>query len=171
MGSCPWGPHGPQSGPNQVTPNPTPSYSPPAWNPPASSNWGAPASTPVSYGGGGGYTGYTGPPKPRTKSYILAVFLALIFGPLGLFYASKKGALVTLLFLVGVPVSLNMFLSSAAVRFTSNPFAILENSTVMDQFWRLSVLISVIWSVVAVIRFNRKSKAEFKAAAEVPASS
>ena len=87
MGSYPWGPHGPQSGPNQVTSNPTPAYVPP----PAAPSW-----TPTVQGGGYGggpvaNTGYVATPSgPRKKHYVLAVILAAIFEPVGLFYASKK---------------------------------------------------------------------------------
>src|SRR5690349_10949457 len=110
MGTFPWGPNGPETGPNEVTPNPTPSYVPPpptpSYEPPASS-WGAPVSGPAYYGGNSvPYTGpvYSGPIKPRRKHYFLALFLTFLFGPLGLFYASKKGALAVLFLLVAVPV-------------------------------------------------------------------
>ena len=53
----------------------------------------APASTAT-------YAGYGGARKFR-KSSILAVVLAFLFGPLGLFYASKKSALLLLAFLLG----------------------------------------------------------------------
>jgi len=156
MGNYPWGPHGPQTGPNEVTPNPTPAYVPPPmpeYVAPAPS-YGAPA----SYGGGpvqyaGPIEQYMGPVKPRPKGYIIALILTFLFGPLGLFYATKKGALAMLLFLVGVPVGLS---AMGALPFgsASHPFAVLDHSSVMDGMWSLSVILSMFWAVIAVNRRN-----------------
>src|SRR5579884_3940290 len=102
MGSYPWGPHGPQSGPNQVTPNPTPAWVPP---PPGPSYTAQPHA--ASYSGGAVQSsGYVAPSGPRKKHYVVAVLLALLFAPLGLLYASKKGALVLLILLFAVPIAL-----------------------------------------------------------------
>jgi hypothetical protein len=160
MGNYPWGPHGPQSGPNEVTPNPTPSYVPP---PPAPTYY-PPASAPASsYGGGttsNSGSGYSTaiPSGPSLKHYWLALVLTMFFGPLGLFYASKKGALIVLFLLFAVPIGLSM---AGMLPWGSpdHPFAILDHNSVMDVMWSRSVALSMIWSVVAVRRKNAKIKA------------
>ncbi|SRR6266496_1763728 len=161
MDSYPWGPHGPQSGPNQVTPNPTPAYVPPppepAYIPPPSPSpsYGWQPSNPGESSGGA--IPYAGPVRPRPKRYVIALILAVFFGPLGLFYATKKGALAMLFLLLAVPVALSMagVLPYGSV---SHPLAILEHSSVMDPMWSLCALLSMLWSVVAVNRHNAALK-------------
>ncbi len=167
MGSnyYPWGPHGPQSDPNAVTPNPTPSYSPPAssgWDTPSSPSYGSP----VSYGGGGG-GGYAGPTGPRLKSYFLGIVCTMVFGPFGLFYASKKGALIMLLVLFGVPITLGALVLAPAHQ-AVNPLSILDNTRIMNPMWSVSVFCSVIWSIISVRLYNKAQKASKKALAELP---
>jgi len=160
MGSYPWGPHGPQSGPNQVTPNPTPAYVPP---PPEPTYYPPTPSGGTSYGGGYAPSGTDavgvgyGGPTPGPKRYWLALVLTFFFGPLGLFYATKKGALIMLLLLVGVPVTLSVagILPYGSV---AHPFAILDHDGIMNQMWSLSVLLSMIWSIVGVRRYNAARK-------------
>ena len=162
MGNYPWGPHGPQSGPNEVTPNPTPAYVPPppnptpAYYPTSTPAYGAPTAGPASYGGGS--VSYSGPILPKRKGYFMALILTFLLGPLGLFYATKKGALAMLLFLVGVPVALS---AAGLLPFgsASHPFAVLDHSSVMDGMWRISVAFSMAWSVVAVNSHNSALKA------------
>lgn len=162
MGNYPWGPHGPQSGPNQVTPNPTPAYVPPppepAYYPPSSgggqtsysgSGYVAPSGNTV----GVGYGGHT----PGPKRYWLALVLASFFGPLGLFYATKKGALIMLLLLVGVPVSFSV-IGVLPYGSMAHPFAILDHDGIMNQMWCFSVVLSMIWSIVGVRRYNAALK-------------
>jgi hypothetical protein len=151
MGNFPWGPHGPQTGPNEVTPNPTPSYVPPPMPEYVASSYGAP----TSYGGP---VQYSGPVTPRTKGYIIALILTFLFGPLGLFYATKRGALAMLVFLVGIPVSLSA-IGILPFGSASHPFAVLDHSSIMDGMWKLSVVFSMIWAVVAVNRYNARMKA------------
>jgi hypothetical protein len=161
--SYPWGPHGPQSGPNEVTPNPTPAYVPPAhdagaydaynagsYAPPATYSGGTRAST------GGGYapTTYT----PRPKSHVVAMILSFLFGPFGLFYASKKGALVMLLLLFGVPVALAMQ-GAWGPAFHRHPLEILGHDAVMNRMWSVAVFFSVVWSVIGVRSYNKKLQA------------
>jgi hypothetical protein len=159
MGSFPWGPHGPQSGPNEVTPNPTPAYVPPASTP---EYYAPPPSNPVYYGGGpvqySGPVQYTGPIRPRRKGYITALILTFLFGPLGLFYATKKGALAMLFLLVAVPVALGV-VGVLPGGSPSHPFAILDHSSVMDRMWSIAVVFSMLWSVLAVNRYNAAVKA------------
>lgn len=78
MGSYPWGPHGPQSGPNQVTPNPTPSYVPP----PAAPTYYPQTQAQRYYGEAAQNTGYAGVATgPRKKHYVLAAMGAYSFVP------------------------------------------------------------------------------------------
>jgi hypothetical protein len=157
MGSeeYPWGPHGPRVDAHSVTPNPTAPYVEPAWNSQPYPTPSAPAP---------GYYGSAAPSQPYAagattfgpgglrrfrKSYILAVVLAFFFGPLGLFYATKKGALLMLAVLVGVPIALcYLGIVPGAVR--GNPFSVLDNYAVMNRMWTWSVFLSVLSSVIAV---------------------
>jgi len=155
MGSFPWGPHGPQSGPNQVTPNPTPAYVPP---PPMESpgSFGVPA--PASYGGGGGgVVGYQGTYTPGPKHYWLALPLTFFLGPLGLFYASKKGALLLLVLFFAGPYLLASYGPSLGI-FPRHPQFALQRAMI-NQMWSLCVVLSMIWSVVAVRLHNKALKA------------
>jgi hypothetical protein len=171
MGTYPWGPHGPQSGPNEVTPNPTPAYVPP----PASSDWGAPAPTysPSPSYGGGGYSGggvatYSG---PRRKSYIFAVMWTAILGPFGMFYYTMKGALIMLLFLFGVPIALTALGHAPGFYEAGDPISIIGNEAVMNRMWSTVLPFCVIWGVIAVRRHNKKAKAAKKALADLPSAS
>jgi len=153
MSTYPFGPHGPQSGPNQVTPNPTAAYVPPpmaSYQAPAPIVGGA-----TSYGGG--YVPVAS--GPTRKRYWLAMILTLVFGPIGLFYASKKGALIVLFLLFAVPIGLGMagMLPGGSME---HPFAILDHDSVMDPMWARAVVLSMIWAVVAVWRYNAEVKAE-----------
>lgn len=155
MGSYPWGPHGPQSGPNQVTPNPTPAYEPPPAAPtyyPPPQSFG-PSQAPSYSGGAAQSTGYVAT-GPRKKSYVLAVILALLFGPLGLLYASKKGALVMLALLFAVPITLA---AMGTYRFVpaSEPWRVIQHDAVMNGMYSSCLFFCVIWSVLGVYRRNR----------------
>lgn len=154
--SYPWGPHGPQSGPNQVTPNPTPAWVPPP--PMASPGPFVPQASGPSASAGGASTSYPINYAPRPKHYWLALILAAIFGPLGLFYASKKGALLLLVLLFAVPYTL----ASMGVWpvFHRHPLDVLGNDRVMDGMWRLCVLASLVWCVFGVRRYNKQFQAE-----------
>ena len=103
---------------------------------------------------GAGYVGYSGPHK---KGYIVALILTFLFGPLGLFYATKKGALVMLVLLVGVPVVLGA-VGVLPGGSASHPFAILDHDSIMNRMWSLSVVVSMVMSVVGVGRYNAKVK-------------
>jgi hypothetical protein len=87
----------------------------------------------------------------------MALILTFLFGPLGLFYATKKGALAMLFLLVAVPVALGVagVLPGGSA---SHPFAILDHSSVMDRMWSISVVLSMLWSVIAVNRHNAALK-------------
>src|SRR5258708_29332722 len=101
MGNYPWGPHGPQSGPNEVTPNPTPAYVPP---PPSPTPAYYPTSTP-SYGGGpvpsvGAGAPFPKPSLPRREGLFMALVLSFLFWARGLFFCAERGVSGRLLFLV-----------------------------------------------------------------------
>jgi hypothetical protein len=155
MGSYPWGPHGPQSTPNQVTPNPTPAYVPPpaapTYYPPAQQSYGQPSG--AYYGGAAQSTGYA-PAGPRKKSYVLALILTLLFGPLGLLYASKKGALVMLMLLFAVPITLA---AMGTYRFVpaSEPWRVIQYDRVMNGMYSSCLFFCLIWAVIGVYRRNK----------------
>ena len=157
MGTYPWGPHGPQSGPNQVTPNPTPAYVPPAPTP----SWN-PAPSAPSYGGGGGtgsvgggYVGYSG---PKGKSYLLALILSTLFGPLGLLYSSKMMGvlgLVTFSFLIYLQVA---HAPAGMINASGGFMNFMANNAVLDHAWSLFVFWSVVFAIIGVFRYNRAIK-------------
>jgi len=154
MGSYPWGPHGPQSGPNQVPPNPTPAYVPP----PAAPTYYPQSPAPAYYSGPAQNTTYV-PTGPRKKHYVLAIILALLLGPLGLLYASKKGALILLVLLFALPITLAAMGSYPFVP-PSHPLRVLQYDFVMDRMYSICVFFSVIWSTVGVYRRNAWVKAQ-----------
>jgi len=156
MGSYPWGPHGPQSGPNQVTPNPTPAWVPPPA--PSGGSWSPPA---PSYGGGGGgaaptYSGGSvGTYIRRKKSYVLGVILTALFGPFGLMYVTFRGMLLMLGLLLGTPYMLART-GAYGPAFKRMPLEIIGRDAVMNRWWALAAVISVVWSVIGVWRHNRQ---------------
>ena len=159
MGTYPWGPHGPQSGPNEVTPNPTPAYVPP----PPTPSWDAP-STP-SYGGGGYSGGATGTGGavlgtggPPHKSYFLAIILSTLFGPLGLLYSSKMMGvlgLVTFSFLVYTQVA---HVPMAVINASGGFLNFMANNALLDHMWSVFVFWSVVLGIIGVFRFNQANK-------------
>ena len=155
MNTYPWGPHGPQSSPHQVTPNPTQSYVPP----PA-----APAYNPIVHsGGGGGYAGgysgggvagYAGPPR---KSYVIAFILSGIFGPFGLFYANAKAAKI-LLVLVAANVGFHvMSAPAAAISRAGGLLSFIGDSDALASVWSLATFCSVVLAVLGVRSFLAKA--------------
>jgi hypothetical protein len=79
-----------------------------------------------------------GPPLIFPKKVWVAVVLCLLFGPLGLFYATKKGALI----LIGILLAVPMVTHS------------LDNGPFMGLWLEGSMVVSLIWSVVAVKLHN-----------------
>jgi len=107
--------------------------------------------------GGAVNTNYTYTFKRGPKHYWLGLILAAIFGPLGLFYASKKGALLLLVLLFAVPYTLAT-LGGWHGAFLRHPLNVLGNDRVMDGMWRLCVLGSLVWCVFGVRRYNKQFK-------------
>jgi len=161
MGSdeYPWGPHGPRVDPHSVTPNPTASYVEPAWqsqpypapSAPAPGYYGSAAPSQPSAAGATNFA--LGGRRNFRKSYLLAVVLVFFFGPLGLFYATKKGALLMLAVLVGVPIAL-CYLGIVPGTVRGNPYSVLDNYAVMNRMWTYSVVLSLLSSVIAVRAHN-----------------
>ena len=142
----PWGPHGPRSDHPNVIPNPTPVDTVPkfeAWQP-----------TVPSLGGGGSYSGSTALPRNPGKSVLMGILLTAIFGPLGLFYASKKGALAMLVAWFGLSMLMSLPGSPAAQPGAPSPALWIE--VAFQVLWPLAAAGSVVLSVVAVIAHNKK---------------
>lgn len=158
-GYYPFGPHGPQSGPNEVLPNPTPPYVPPPADFGSGPEWGgAPApSSGGSYGGGPVYTGPPAPPRPR--SYIVAVFWTLVCGPFALLFYSIPGMLLVLMLMLGYPVLLIKLGHPPGYYEPGTPISIWGNEAVMSPLWWKAVVVSMVWAVVVVVRYNRDIKA------------
>jgi hypothetical protein len=108
--------------------------------------------------GGGGYgpasVTYSGMPVladiPRSKTIVIAVILALVFGPFGVAYTSFIGAVV----LFGV---------TALAGIATGGVRALDNDAIMVPIWRVMVVVSVIWTVIAARRFNAREKARWEA--------
>ncbi len=139
--------HDPQI-PDHAPANPTPSY--PVGG--MGEDFEYPTPAPPVYGGySGGYSGSLGgtyvPRRLRKRSMILAVILATVLGPLGLFYVN---------FLSGVAA---LFVVSFAVRFLAFAVA-LEYGDGMDMVVRLAVPIlggiTIPWSIIGVLVHNAR---------------
>ena len=99
--------HSPQHAPDHAQQNPTPQGS---WG--QSTDGGEwPAAPAPSYGGGGGSYSYSPVAVDPRKSLKVAIVLAIVLGPLGLFYVSFLNG-VAALFLV-VPVARQMAFAAA----------------------------------------------------------
>ncbi|TAL27981.1 MAG: hypothetical protein EPN97_15630 [Alphaproteobacteria bacterium] len=105
---------------------------------------------PTYSGGGGGNTACISlPPVARSKSMVLSVILAMLFGPIGLLYASRKGAAVVAALMVG-----------AGLVQGGSLHALLDDA-VMNPIWVVARIISIVWAAGAVIAYNRREKEVF----------
>lgn len=95
----------------------------------------------------------------QTKSVGLAIILTILFGPIGLFYASISGALFLIL---GIPLIIGIFLGVGLINIDYT--IIFSSIAVLIVFLVFEWLISIIWSVVAVNKYNNNliSKSENK---------
>ncbi|HTS87300.1 MAG TPA: hypothetical protein VMG41_02315 [Gemmatimonadales bacterium] len=133
--TSPWGPHGPQVPAHSVTPNPTPSTPPYIPSAPSPAPTSFHATSPSGQSGGPHPTVAGGPPRP--KSTALAVILTLCFGPFGTWYAT-----------LGTPQSLlSMFWAAAVVL-----ILVWNSHATLFPF----MVISLVWSVLAVRSYNRR---------------
>jgi hypothetical protein len=130
--------HSPQHAPDHALQNPTPQGS-----------WGGDASWPDTSGGaapsyGGGGAGFTIASGPRRKSIPFAVFVATLFGPLGVFYVGILHGIAALI------VTWNV-LRSAALMATAatgvHPVHVL-----IPLIW----CVMIPWAIAGVRRYNRK---------------
>src|SRR5437870_7770691 len=134
--------HSPQHAPDHALQNPTPQGS---WGQPAADS-GWPSTPTPSYGGGGGGGGRSFVAVDPRKSIKVAIFLAMVLGPLGIFYVS---------FLNGVAA---FMLVIPTVRWLA-PAAALALGGRID-FLLLHVLImwciTVSWAIIGARWRNRK---------------
>jgi hypothetical protein len=72
-----------------------------------------------------------------------------------LFYATKKGALILLLLLVGVPITLGFLGPPYFPYRATSPIQILDDTRIMNPLWYACSVLSVVWAVVAVRIRNR----------------
>lgn len=135
--TSPWGPHGPQVGANDVTPNPTAQGTNYDWNASAAPNYSAPNYSPRGGRAVSGMPAYV----PKPKSIILAILFPLIFGPFGMLYTfvcshfQKAAMLVLCVLLIYVEFGVN-------------------GAHALDI--GLVNLTSILLSVVAAVRYNRR---------------
>jgi hypothetical protein len=107
-----------------------------------------PESPRVPGGNAGATSAYSGPAHPGSpKSMIAAVLLPALLGPVGLFYGSRKGAIALIALLLVVPMATGT----------------LDDGTIMYLLIAASIAISVVWSVVAVWRYNRNVRTRLRA--------
>jgi len=135
--------HSRQHAPDHAQQNPTPQGS---WGQPASGEDWAPAPAPSYGGGGGGGVSFGSGAGPRRKSLKVAIVLAMLLGPLGLFYVSLLNG-VAALFLVVPTARQATFVAAYALggRIELLPLAIFF-------MW----CITVPWAVIGVRWRNRK---------------
>jgi hypothetical protein len=146
-------------------PNPTDSYHDPGIG--GGGNWGTPVST-GSSGGTGGYSGYVGGaaaggvgvggPVPRSRrSPLIAAVLALLFGPLGLFYVGILNGIAALIVL---PFLVQLLAFTIAQQSGAGLDSVY--STAVPILWCLAIP----WAIVGVkIRNARIERAAAKARA------
>jgi hypothetical protein len=102
---------------------------------------------PTYSGGGGNVASVSLAPVCPSKSMVLSIILAMLFGPIGLLYASRKGAAVVAALMVG----------AGLVRGGGNPQALLDDA-VMNPIWVVARIVSIGWAAGAVIVYNRNAK-------------
>jgi hypothetical protein len=137
--------HSPQHAPDHSLHNPTPSSAFPNIGGSDAGAWPAPAS------GGGGYAGPVGPYVRPKRSVVIAVVLAFLLGPLGLFYVNILSGIAALLLLPPV------------VRALAFQWA-LAHGTGLDGVYQAAVpilwCIAIPWAVIGVkIRNARIARA------------
>ena len=99
-------------------------------NPPRRGDSNAPAT---------GVPAYNGPVYRPYKSMVAAAALPILFGPLGLFYASPKGAVIVIAALFAIPMATGS----------------LDNPAVIVPLLQGSYVVSIVWSLVAIRAYNK----------------
>lgn len=94
---------------------------------------------------------FTYPAAPPSRGFVLPVILALAFGPFGLLYTTWRGgiALIALMVLAG--------------RIRGGSMEAVSSDTVMQPIWAAGVAISVVWTCLAVMAYNRRHKEAYDA--------
>jgi hypothetical protein len=85
----------------------------------------------------------------------MGILLTALFGPLGLFYASKKGALAMLAAWFGLSMLMSLPGAGSASQ-PGVPFVALWMEVAFQVLWPLAALGSIIWSVIAVLGHNKR---------------
>jgi hypothetical protein len=140
--------HAPQHAPDHALQNPTPAdpvTNMGGWDVPTygSTSYGSP-----SYAGGAAYTGPYVRPK---RSVILAVVLATVLGPLGLFYVNILSGIVALMI---IPVTVRAI--AFAIAFASGGGMNTVYNVAVPVLW----CITIPWSIIGVkIRNSRIDRA------------
>ena len=84
------------------------------------------------------------------KSIGIAILLTILFGPIGLFYASVSGALIMILVPI-IPILLLVF------GFSQDNSVLMNLSLGLLLFFALTYwLISIIWAVISVNSYNKE---------------
>ncbi len=89
------------------------------------------------------------------KSAGIAILLTLLFGPVGLFYASVTAGL-TMTFIIPVLLVIFIFLA-ASQGYAFLEFSVIVTLLIIAFYW----LICILWAVVAVGEYNRKIEEEY----------
>jgi hypothetical protein len=131
--------HAPQHAPDHALQNPTPQGS---WG--SAPDWSHPSGTTSNYGGS---AVYTGPVITLRKSLVLAIILATLLGPLGLFYISFLNGVAAL-------VILPLVVRSLAYAITARLGGDMEimRTIAIPLLWCFSVP----WSIIGTRWRNRK---------------
>jgi hypothetical protein len=84
------------------------------------------------------------PAGPYTKGYITAVLLAALFGPFGLLYTTRKGAL----FLLAVFAAIGYYLGGEDF---------LDKESIMGPMTLWGRGLAIVWTIFAARAFNRRA--------------
>ena len=99
---------------------------------------------------------------PQPKGLVRSLLLSGVFGPVGLFYASKKGAMLILLALLAIPAFVNSHTMVGGSTAGSSSLLVLEIEGVR-ALWPISILCSLVWSIAAIrIHNNKVSRAKLE---------
>jgi hypothetical protein len=95
-------------------------------------------------GGGGGYVSHAGVPLDPRKSIPFTVVLAILFGPLGLFYVGILHGVVALFTVVPIARAIGL-----PIAFTTGIDPVY---VVVALIWCMTIP----WAILGIARYNRK---------------
>lgn len=98
--------------------------------------------------------GVFAPDMPLHKNIVKAALLALLCGPFGLLYTTWRGG------------ALLIALTALAGRIHGGSFDAISNEDVMHAIWPFSVSLSVVWTILAAIAYNRRGIENYNARKE-----